>query len=365
MTEPTIGPVVDAFFPGTKKFIAEPVASGHIHHTCVLKVFGRSEKYILQRINKQVFREPDLLIDNHIRLNRHFEQMKDQPFQIPALFPPAHSTGPYLYSDKNGEVWRLMEHIAGSYSIDKLESVDMATEAGKAYGWFIRSTQSLSPEVFTPVIPRFHDLRFRLEQLRDAKENNRVKRKNSCQDLIDFFKDREAQLLEFHERTETGLIPVRLTHNDTKINNVLFRKSSAVAVIDLDTVGPGIVHYDYGDSLRTLANRCAEDEKDPDKAGLNQQAFIAFTRGYLSETAPMLTEPERETLYLAPRLMTFIIGIRFLTDYLNGDVYFKTTNPDHNLIRTRVQKNLFLSMENAEPFMKETIRSLTFQHLSQ
>lgn len=358
MQDLSIAPIVNAYFPNAPKFIANPVGSGHIHKTYVLKVSGRTEKFILQQINTGVFNDPNQLITNHNRLYRIFEQQVEPPFDIPALLLTIDSDDPYLYTDDQGEVWRLMEHIPGSYSIDQLESVDMAREAGKAFGWFIQLTTGLSGESFTLPIPRFHDLAFRLEQLYEAISSDKAGRKKSSQPLIDFFYDRQSVFEDLQNKITSGTIPQRITHNDTKINNVLFRRKQAVAVIDLDTVGPGVIHYDYGDSLRTITNFAVEDEQDLEKVAFNQDAFIAYTQGFLAKTAGLLQEAEHESLYLAPRLMTYIMGIRFLTDYLNGDSYYATKYPEHNFVRSQVQKTLLQSMEDAETFMQTTIQSI-------
>ena len=161
--------------------------------------------------------------------------------------------------------------------------------------------------------------------------------------------------MEIERLIDIRKIPLRIVHNDTKINNLLFRNKSAVAVIDLDTVGPGIIFYDYGDALRTLANTAAEDEKNIGLVGFNLDAFESFTKAYLQQIATSLNEKEKRLLYRAPILMTFIMGIRFLTDFLNGDVYYKTSYSEHNLSRTLVQKRYIELMEQSENKMKEII----------
>jgi hypothetical protein len=347
----------------TRQFISktnEPsfqvIGDGHIHDTYKISTAENSKEYILQKINNSVFLKPDVLVANHTQLYLDIKEHTDKSFKIPAIYPLI-SGQAFLYYDKEGNPWRMTESIHESYTIQKTAAFKEAYEAGKAYGWFIKVTDRLVPSSYTLSIPNFHDLSFRLSQLDEAIENDRAKRKMANKNILDFFIERRDLLSDLVNLIDTGELPVRITHNDTKINNVLFRGKRAVAVIDLDTVGPGIVYYDYGDALRTIANRSVEDEKDFTKSGLNKDAFEAFTRGFLEYTGSILNEMEIRHLHMAPLLMSYIMGIRFLTDFLNGDVYYKIKYTEHNLIRTLVQKSLIESIEQNQDYMKNFINS--------
>ncbi len=196
---------------------------------------------------------------------------------------------------------------------------------------------------------------FRLKQLHDAISNDVVNRVDNVIEIVEFFIAREKPLLHIETLVDKGEIPLHIVHNDTKINNLLFKNNKVAAVIDLDTVGPGILFYDYGDALRTTGNSAKEDEKELGKVAFNMEAFDAFTKGYMSWVKDFVTTKEKELFYLAPVLMTYIIGIRFFTDYLNGDTYFKTAYAEHNLDRCKVQKALIESMENNQQAMKDII----------
>lgn len=347
--------VIQAFFRNDEQYKMERFGNGHIHHTFLVKNENNDRKYILQALNESVFPDTDLLIQNHLFLQKHLPDRTQGLIGIPRLIPTAEKKSSYLFSDSGGITWRLMEFIPDTYSVDQMENTAMAGEAGKAYGWFMAATKDLDASRIQLSIPKFHDLRHRLRELDQAVAEDRAKRKKTCEKEMHFFENRRSRLLAFSDKVSAGHIPLRITHNDTKINNVLFRGKQAVAVIDLDTVGPGIIHYDYGDSLRTIANTAVEDEQNLEKVAFNRSVFESFTRAYLGQCALLLTPPEKSSLYLAPGLMTYIIGIRFLADYLNGDSYFHTQYPLHNLVRTKVQQKLLMSMEKQENTMKAFI----------
>jgi hypothetical protein len=348
--------VIKAFLKDVDEYTLERFGNGHIHHTFMLRAQSTDKKYILQALNKRVFPDPDLLVKNHLTLQDHLSRKKDPTVEIPKLVPLHFEQSHYLFEDRFGNTWRLMDFIPDSYSVDQMQNPAMAGEAGKAYGWFIRVTRDLDTRGIPLSIPKFHDLRYRLYELDLAVAQDRAGRKKTCDKALQFFESRRFQLLRFFEQVDSGHIPLRITHNDTKINNVLFRENEAVAVIDLDTVGPGIIHYDYGDSLRTIANTAVEDEQNLKSVTFNEPVFQSFTCAYLKECASFLSPSEKSSLYLAPRLMTYIIGIRFLTDYLNGDQYFHTQYPEHNMVRSSVQQKLLTSMEEQELGMKKFIQ---------
>lgn len=342
----------EAFFPGLKIASLEPYGNGHINDTYLLEAEGGEPGYILQRINTAVFKNPQGIIANHIKLQHAFGTQQGN-IVIPALIPL--ENGDCLYFGRDGGAWRAMEFIPQTHSIELVEAPWQARQAGNAFGWFAARCSLLDAAGFEEAIPDFHRLSFRLGQLREAVAENRAKRLEGVRKVVDFFLERAEPLGRIESMTDKGDIPVRVVHNDTKINNLLFRGDEAAAVIDLDTVGPGSLFYDYGDAIRTGANAAKEDERDRQKSALVPWAFEAYTLAYMKQVKTIATPLEIAHFHMAPVLMTYIMGIRFLADYLNGDTYYKTAYPDHNLVRTRVQQALIESMESRAPWMQDVI----------
>ena len=347
---------IGAFFPGREVINIIPYGNGHINDTFKLEIRqetgGGGSCFILQRINTGVFKNPAGIIANHLKLQKEFSAGSED-IVVPALLPGRN--GEYLFTDQQGGAWRVMDFIPGTHSIELVEEQWQARQAGNAFGWFAGQCSQLDPTEFEEAIPDFHRLSFRLRQLREAVENDHARRLEQVREVVDFFLQRAGSLGRIEELTNSGEIPLRVVHNDTKINNLLFRERKAVAVIDLDTVGPGSLFYDYGDAIRTGANAVMEDEPDHRKSSLVPWAFEAYTRAYLAQIGSAATPREREFFHLAPVLMTYIMGIRFLADYLNGDVYYKTAYADHNLVRARVQLAFIESLESRASWMQDII----------
>jgi hypothetical protein len=347
--------IVNKFFPGKTVVEVSPYGNGHINDTYKVILEGEAEPLILQKINVAVFTNPDGLVDNHIKIQRFLED-GDSDLEIPSLCPV--SAGGYLHIDASEGVWRMMNFITDSYSIGIVTQDWQASQAGNGYGWFAKSCSSLDASEFVEAIKDFHRLSFRVGQLDEAIAGDKAGRLAGVQELVDFYKERQEKLMVIERMVDAGEIPLRVVHNDTKIDNLLFRGERACAVIDLDTVGPGILYYDFGDSIRTISNSAAEDEKDLSKVNFNADAYKEFARGYLEQVKSITTPGEAGRYYLAPVLMTYIMGIRFLADYLNGDVYYKTGYPEHNLVRSSVQRRLIECMEEQESYMKEVIEEI-------
>jgi Ser/Thr protein kinase RdoA (MazF antagonist) len=344
--------IIKNFFPYSAVTEVKPFGNGHINTTYKLDLRDEKKSYILQRINTDVFKDPQGICDTHNRLQD--EIFKGQhPITIAQLIPTA--DGKKLFTDHEGGVWRMTSFIEDSYTIDVVEEDWQAFEAGNAFGWFAKACDKLNANTFKESIKDFHRLSFRLRQLNEAIEADKAGRLESIKDIVKFYKDREASVSAIEALVDEGKIPLRVVHNDTKINNLLFRDKQAAAVIDLDTVGPGILYYDYGDALRTSASTAPEDEKDLSKVHFNIDAFKAFTSGYISQVKTIVSDDEEELFYMAPMLMTYIMGIRFLADYINGDVYYKVAHKEHNIDRSKVQKKLIESMEQQVEEMKQII----------
>ncbi len=346
--------IIRSFFPGIGEFCSLPFGNGHINDTYKITFEGVDDKYILQRINRDVFPNPAGIVSTHLKLRDKIFSQKES-LTIADIIP--NSDGEYLTFDEDGYAWRMTSFIEESYSVDVVEHNWQAYEAGRAYGWFANVCDTLNVNEFNEAIKDFHRLSFRLKQLKDAISGDVCNRVESVKDLIDFYKERESKLSLIEELTNEGKITLRVVHNDTKINNLLFRDRRSVAVIDLDTTGPGILYYDYGDALRTCACSSKEDEKDLDRVKFNFCSFEHFTMGYMPQIKTIVTQEEKRWFYLAPVLLTYIMGIRFLADYLNGDKYYKISYPHHNYDRSKVQMTLIRSMESYEDKMRSVIEN--------
>ncbi len=345
--------VLKAYFDSSDVKSISPFGNGHIQLTYLVETQKKS--FILQKINTKVFTKPELLIKNHLLLQNHIKSSENQEYLIPELINTVE--GNNYFSDAEHGFWRLTNYIENSCSLEKTETSSQALEAGKAYGWFVKSLEKADINLFEEPIPDFHNLSLRLKQFEDAVKANIAERRDLIKPEIEFFLERKTFFLSLENDIKSGKIPIRIVHNDTKINNVLFEDNKAKAVIDLDTVAAGTVLFDYGDALRTIANNSVEDEENTDKIIFNWDYFCSFTDGYLRKTNGILTPSEKENLHKAPLLMTYIIGIRFLSDYLNGDIYFKTSKIAHNLGRAKVQQFLLLDMELKNKAMKTYIEN--------
>jgi hypothetical protein len=327
-----------------------PYGKGHINDTFLVRTFGdETQDYILQKINHLVFKNVPELMDNirvvteHIRNNRSSEQGKEEGPECLQLIMTKNNLS--YYHDPTGDFWRCFNFIPGAIIYEKAANTAIAMEAGRAIGRFQASLSDLDQKLHE-TLPRFHSFHSRFEEFKQALKINSHNRKAKAGEEIAFTEARVSEMEDYFLELKSGNIPIRVTHNDTKVNNIIFnQENKAVCLIDFDTVMPGYVHFDYGDALRTLANTAEEDEPELDKVGFSYEFFRSFTLGYLEETKGLLNSEELRLLPFAPRYMTFIIGLRFLNDYLMGDVYFKTSEPGHNLRRTRVQFKLLESIE--------------------
>ncbi|NOY49762.1 MAG: aminoglycoside phosphotransferase family protein, partial [Chlorobi bacterium] len=333
--------VLNAYFNKDEVKSVSEFGNGHIQST--FKIETPKSDFVLQKINTSVFQQAYILINNHILLQNHLESIEKPDYTIPRLIKTKGDE--FYYENQQSGFWRLISYIPNTRSLEKTENPVQAFEAGKAYGWFAKVLQKANISSFEEAIPEFHSISHRLRQFEEALQKDAALRKESVKEEIDFFMQRKEELLKLEQLIVKGKIPKRIVHNDTKINNVLFRGTKAVAVIDLDTVGPGSILFDYGDALRTIANTANEDEEDIKKVKFSFDNYNGFTKGYLSQTASFLSISEKQNLHLSPVLMTYIVGLRFLTDFLNGDIYFKTKKENHNLIRTRVQQKLIMEIE--------------------
>lgn len=335
----------------------EPFGSGHIHRT-YLASYGDTH-LILQQINHKVFPAVEQLLENICSVTAYIRE-KTAGSQPPATIEivKTHDGLTHL-QDEAGNWWRALCYIGGSHTVDVPRDAGLAFEAGKTLGRFYRLLDGFEARRLHVVLPRFHELTFRLAQFREALAQASAERKQSAGDLIHLVEAEAPTLLWLDEWIARGLLPLRVVHNDPKINNVLLDENDkGICMIDLDTVMPGCLLHDFGDALRTTANPAAEDETDLEKVVPSMTLFQAYAEGFLSQTRSFLTPAEAQNLHRAPAFLTFVIALRFLTDYLNNDVYFHILHPEHNLQRARAQFTLYKGFALNELEMKGFIEKL-------
>nr|WP_300830404.1 aminoglycoside phosphotransferase family protein [uncultured Acetatifactor sp.] len=336
--------------------VTESYGNGHINDTFLVTM----PRYILQRINTSIFRNPEELMENIENVTGFLrEKLREagEDFERGTLqVVPAKDGGSY-YKVDDDNVFRVYRFVEGTKSIENSKTPKDLYEAGVGFGHFQKLLADFPVEKLHETIQDFHHTPKRIEALREAIRQDRAGRAGSVQREIDFALENASWADCVVKGMEAGRIPVRVTHNDTKINNILFDRDTgkAVCVIDLDTVMPGSMLYDFGDALRIGGSSAAEDETDLDKVWFEEGAFEAFAKGYLSEMRETLTEAEMALLPLSVKLMTYECGIRFLTDYLNGDTYFKIHREHHNLDRARNQFKLVADIGNKEARLAQLV----------
>lgn len=322
---------------------------------------GIPVRYIIQRINHHVFQHPELVMDNIIRVTGHIGQRlqrageQDLARRVLTLVPSR--TGKLWFKDAEGNTWRGYVYIEAASAHDRVESPLLAEEAARAFGEFQSLLVDLKGPRLADTIPNFHHTRSRYNALIQALEDDVAGRAKTLRPEMDWIYRREREVDVLLNLQATGELPERITHNDTKINNVMMDDATGegLCVMDLDTVMPGLVLYDFGDLVRATTISTAEDALELDQVHMRRPMFDALVRGYLRGAGNFLTDKEAEYLAFSGKLITLETGIRFLTDYLNGDVYFKTTRPHHNLDRFRVQARMVESIEAQETAMQGAV----------
>lgn len=340
-------------FDLAEKFIeAIPFGSGHINDTYLASYQSAHQvrRYVLQRINHQVFQQPEQLMENIIRVTNHqravLQSRGVQNLDRRVLtFLPTREGG-YFFVDANDHYWRMSPFIEGTCAYDRIDSPELARQAARAFGVFQELAASLPEPRLHETIPNFHDTRWRFQALMDAARIDEFGRLAEVSAEMDFVLAREDDCSRIVRLLEANIIPERVTHNDTKINNVLLdaRTGEGLCVIDLDTTMPGSVLYDFGDMVRTVTPMLDENATDSTNMSVSLERYKALIQGYCSG-AQFLTSAEKDQLAFAGKLITLECGMRFLTDYLNGDRYFKCTKPQQNLMRCRNQFSLVRALE--------------------
>ncbi len=331
------------------------MGNGHINRTWLVQT--ATGKFVLQQVNDRVFPEPRLLINNLQNLHQHLSakaELGEYQFQSIGCQPTL--SGQAVLEDKKLGVWRALDFVDNSYSIDTVDSAKQAYQAAKAFGHFSAVASERPLSEFEEVIADFHNPAQRFRQLTAAVELNKAGRSAYCHSLTEKLL-RQRWLVTDIEAIADKL-PVRICHNDTKINNLLFDRSThqVKAVIDLDTTMAGHLMYDFGDMVRTFCSAEAEDSTRYHKVEARADIFEAIVKGYLSELNEIITPPERQSLWLGALAMPLMLSVRFITDYLNGDEYFNVSRAEHNLQRARNQWRLFRSLVHK----RKTLGSILF-----
>ena len=315
--------------------------NGHINRTLLVTTDARN-KYILQRINKYVFKQPENVVANAHGVTEFLREKTGDPRS--ALHYIADNTGKFCHCDAEGEYWRMYDFVE-AICLEAPETLADFYQSAVAFGTFQAQLADYPVSTLYEIIPNFHNTVDRFRQLKEAIANDTAGRKAACAPEIEFALSQEEVGGTLQRMLEAGELPLRVTHNDTKLNNVLLdtEKRTALCVIDLDTVMPGLSAFDFGDSIRFGAATTKEDDPEPANMKMDLERFEAYTKGFLS-AATALTNKEIEVLPYGALIMTLEVGIRFLADYLNGDVYFRTHYPEHNLVRCRTQFALVADM---------------------
>ena len=327
----------------------ESYGNGHINDTYLVKAES-GQKLILQRMNQNVFKKPVELMENIQNVTTYLRERilenGGDPMRETLNVIPARN-GKAYYRDSEGEYWRVYYFIEDTFCYDQADTPELFAASGLAFGNFQRLLADYPAETLHETIEKFHDTRVRLARFRQVVEEDICGRAAGVQKEIQFVLEREDVANVFAEMQDAGELPLRVTHNDTKLNNIMMDRKTGkgICVIDLDTVMPGLAVNDFGDSIRFGASTGAEDERDLSKVSCDMRFFEAYTEGFVRGCGGRLTDKEIGLLPMGAKVMTFECGMRFLTDYLEGDVYFRIHRENHNLDRCRTQFKLVEDME--------------------
>ncbi len=339
-----------------------PLGEGFINDTFIIETESDdSPNYLMQRKNKNIFTDVPAMMDNIERITSHLKKKisaRGGDVMREALTVIKTKEGALYYLDQEDEYWAVCLFIAGSVTYEAADTPELAYSGGKGIGKFQRMTSDFTGKL-SDILPGFHDIRFRFKQWDEVLAKNPVDRKKNLTTEIAWIEDRREEMLEFWQKVEAGVIPTRVTHNDTKINNILFDdKGEVLCVIDLDTVLSSTALNDFGDAIRSYANTGSEDDKDLDKVTMDMKIFEAYTWGYLSEAKSFLTPVELDYLAFSAKYITYEQVLRFLMDYMDGDNYYKIKYAGHNLVRTHAQYKLLQSIEEQYDEMKIAVKSI-------
>ena len=348
--------IVRAFKVKGDPISCKPFGSGHINHTLKIETDTGAE-YVLQRINKHVFKNPEQLMENLTAVTKYLRK-RENDSRMALHFIRTHYNQ-YFYIDDHGDYWRMYDFVGG-FCLDMPETNEDFYQSALAFGHFQSMLADFPAETLHETIPEFHNTIDRYRQFKEVLKKDPCGRLAGVRNEVQFLLDREELGGTLQRMRESGELPLRVTHNDTKLNNVLLDRETRkpLCVLDLDTVMPGLAMNDFGDSIRFGASTAAEDEQDLSKVWCDMELFAAYTKGFIEGCAGRLTDKEIELLPMGAKVMTFECGMRFLTDYLQGDVYFKTHREGHNLDRTRTHIKLIRDMEEKWDIMNEIVKNI-------
>lgn len=356
---------VYAFGFGPQCSYVKPFGEGHINETYAVYMPGQDGKevplYVLQRININVFKNPDQVMDNIFGVTEYLRNIIRQEggdLDRETLSYIKTKDGESYFEDDNGQPWRCLHYVPNSVCYQQVERPEQFYQSALSFGHFLKQLGEYPAESLYETIPQFHDTRKRFRDFVEAERKDVKNRARVCRSEIDFVLAREKDCGTLMEQLEDGVLPLRVTHNDTKLNNILFDKDTekGLCIIDLDTIMPGLAANDFGDSIRFGASTAEEDEQDLEKVHFDIDLYEIYVKGYLEMAKEVLTPAEIESLPWGARLMTLECGMRFLADFLQGDVYFKTAYPEHNLVRARTQFRLVKEMEEQFDKMKDVLK---------
>lgn len=339
----------------------ETIQMGNVNHTYKVNFRlpeGEEKSFLVQNVNTYAFRNPVGLMDNIDKVTEHIRAKK--PGQLALHFHHTEDRKTYLVDGEN--FWRMSNYVP-SVTYNTVTDLNVVRSAGQAFGTFQMDLADFDIGELTETIPGFHDTRKRYADFLESVKQDKAGRASQVQEEIAYLLSVQDLACTLTDLQKAGKLPLRVTHNDTKINNVLFHPEdkSAMIVIDLDTVMPGLMGHDFGDAIRFAANYAEEDCRDLSRVGVNLEVFRAFAEGFLSKTADTMTDMEVKTLALSCFVLTVELATRFLADYLDGDLYFKTNAPDHNLARTRCQialaRDMHKHMEQMETIVRQCVEA--------
>lgn len=356
---------VYAFGFGPQCSYVKPFGEGHINETYAVYMPGHDGQdvplYVLQRININVFKNPDQVMDNIFGVTEYLRNIIRQDggdLDREALSYIKTKDGQSYFEDDNGQPWRCLHYVPNSVCYQQVERPEQFYQSALSFGHFLKQLGDYPADSLYETIPKFHDTVKRFRDFEEAQRKDVKNRARLCRPEIDFALAREDDCGVLMKQLEDGRLPLRVTHNDTKLNNILFDKDTdeGLCIIDLDTIMPGLAANDFGDSIRFGASTAEEDEKDLDKVHFDIGLYDIYVKGYLEMAKDVLTPAEIKSLPWGARLMTLECGMRFLADFLQGDVYFKTAYPEHNLVRARTQFRLVKEMEEQFDEMNDILK---------
>lgn len=331
------------------------LGNGLINQTFLVR--NTEQSFVLQQINQHVFKQPQQVVNNAELINKHLQNKKEQgQYSLEPIWQIAvDNTSPLVILDES--YWRAIQFIPNCYTVEAVETEEQAHQVASAFGLFTSALSDFPASQLDEIIPDFHNLDFRLAQLREIVKADPQQRLSQCQQLVDFCFDQYSFIKKVAELVK--VLPIQVTHNDTKINNLLFNSESKkpIAVIDLDTCMPGFVMHDFGDMVRTCCSNLPEDAVELDQMQIRMDIFEALSKSYIQSFEGKITKLEQESLVIGAQLLPFMIGIRFLTDFIDGDNYFHTKYAEHNLDRAKNQLHFFKLLNQSENKLTQIILS--------